>query len=141
MDTHLLCASEQLRDDEQIVLPAIQQRISFLKYASSRLQKQFSAYRSDKEFMMSVIRHDGHELQYLASQNGSYSGHVVTSKGKDMNGAPTLVYDVSFVRNAGWRLRVERHKVTEFPIVVGGVTPTQGGGKAVHRAKWERWVS
>ncbi len=42
-----------------------------------------------------------------------------------MSGAPTSVYDVSCDRNAGWPTGgdIYGHGV---PIVVGGVTPTQG---------------
>jgi len=59
------------------------------------------------------------------------------NKGKDMSGVPTLVYDVAFVRNAGWSTGRESygHRVL---IVVVGVTPHQGDDNAVHRAKQDR---
>ncbi len=62
------------------------------------------------------------------------------SRGKDMNGAPKLVYDVSFVRNTGWPTGGDAygHRVL---IVVDGVTSIQGDGKAVHRAKQDRKAS
>ncbi len=67
-------------------------------------------------------------------------GHCATSIGKDMNGTPKLVYDVSFVRNAGWPTGRESYG-HGVPIVVDGVTSIQGDGNAVHRAKWDRRVS
>jgi hypothetical protein len=59
------------------------------------------------------------------------------SRSKGMNGAPKLVYDVSFVRNTGWPTGRESygHRVL---IVVVGVTPHQGDGNAVRRAKQGR---
>ncbi len=57
-----------------------------------------------------------------------------------MNGTPTLVYGVSFVRNAGWPTGRESYGYG-VPILVVGVTPHQGDGNAVHRAKWDRLMS
>ena len=73
----------------------------------------------------------------VVSQKGSCSGHLVMNKGKDMNGLPTSVYHVAFVRNTGWPTGRESygHRVL---IVVVGVTPHQGDGSAVHRAKQDR---
>jgi hypothetical protein len=57
-----------------------------------------------------------------------------------MSGAPTSVYDVRFVRNAGWPMGRESYG-HGVPMVVVGVTTYQGDGNAVHRAKWDRRVS
>ena len=54
-----------------------------------------------------------------------------------MNDAPTAVYDVSFVRNTGSSMGGDLYD-DGVPIVVGGVTPSQGDGNAGHRAKWGR---
>jgi len=51
-----------------------------------------------------------------------------------MSGAPTSVFDVRFVRNAGWPTGRESYG-HGVPIVVVGVTTYQGDGNAVHRAK------
>ncbi len=57
-----------------------------------------------------------------------------------MNGVPTSVYDVSFVRKTGWPTGgdVYGHGVL---MVVDGVTSIQGDGNAVHRAKQDRSVN
>jgi hypothetical protein len=57
-----------------------------------------------------------------------------------MSGAPTSVYNVSFVRNAGWPTGRESYGHGVL-MVVDGVTPIQGDGNAVHRAKQDRRVS
>jgi hypothetical protein len=48
--------------------------------------------------------------------------------------------DVSPVRNTGLPKWGDPYG-DGIPIIVGGVTTTQGDGNAVHRAKWDRVVS
>ena len=69
---------------------------------------------------------------------GTLHGHSPTRRRKGMSGTPTSVRYVASVRNAGWPTGRESqgHGV---PMVVGGVTSTQGDGHAVHRAKQDRW--
>ena len=62
------------------------------------------------------------------------------SRSKDMNGVPTSVYDVAFVRKAGWPTGRESYGHGVL-MVVDGVTPIQGDGNAVYRAKQDRLVS
>jgi hypothetical protein len=73
----------------------------------------------------------------VASQNGSCSGRLPARHDKGMSGASTSVYDVSCDWNAGWPTGRESYG-HGVPIVVDGVTPIQGDGNAVHRAKWDR---
>ena len=57
-----------------------------------------------------------------------------------MNDTPKATYDVHCIRNAGWPTGRESYG-HGAPIVVDGVTPIQGDGNAVHRAKQDRWVT
>jgi hypothetical protein len=54
-----------------------------------------------------------------------------------MSDVPTLAYNVYCIRKAGWPTGGDAygHRVL---IVVVGVTPHQGDGNAVHRAKQDR---
>ena len=54
-----------------------------------------------------------------------------------MNDIPTLSYDVSYVRNAGWPTGRESYGHGVL-MVVDGVTPIQGDGNADYRAKQDR---
>ena len=90
---------------------------------------------SRSEYRLVTLKSRGNNT--LVSPKGNCSGHSTMSRGKDMNGAPKSVYDVSFVRNTGWPTGGDAygHRVL---VVVGGVTPSQGDGKAVRRAKQDR---
>ena len=59
---------------------------------------------------------------------------------KVANETPTENENVHSIRNMGWPTGREfyGHRVL---IVVGGVTPAQGDGNAVHRAKQDRKMS
>jgi hypothetical protein len=54
-----------------------------------------------------------------------------------MNGVPTSVYDVHSIRNAGWPTGGDAYGHGILVVVVG-VTPHQGDGNAVRRAKQDR---
>jgi hypothetical protein len=56
-----------------------------------------------------------------------------------MNGVPTSVRYVSSVRNMGWPTGGDAYGHRVLMVVVG-VTPHQGDGKAVHRAKQDGWA-
>ena len=59
---------------------------------------------------------------------------------KGICGVPTFVYHVSSVRNTGSPTGRESYG-DRVLVVVGGVTPTQGDGRAVRRAKQDREMS
>ena len=62
------------------------------------------------------------------------------SAGKVMNDIPTSAYDIQNIRNAGWPTGGDAYGHGN-PIVVDGVTPIQGDGNAVYRAKGVREIS
>ena len=65
------------------------------------------------------------------------------SRGKDMNGMPTSVYDVAFVRKTGWPTGGDTYGHGVL-MVVDGVTSIQGGresrpqGEAGQVGEWRR---
>ncbi len=65
---------------------------------------------------------------------------ICKKQGKGMSGVPTVIYNVQRVRNMGLPTGRESYG-NGVPIVVDGVTPIQGDGNAVYRAKWNRQVT
>jgi hypothetical protein len=57
-----------------------------------------------------------------------------------MNDVPTVAYDVVCIRKAGWPTGGDAYGHGVL-MVVDGVTPIQGDGNAVRRAKQDRPIS